>query len=721
MAASAVAVCALTLLVGSVGREGPVGGAAGLAEHAAAVAAAGGVSASKAAALTRLAQKPRVSGVTALQETVEDFIPQEDRSAFPEDVLAAINASANPCDDFYEYSCGAWIANTTIPSFQPSWAKQWDGVNDEVQDDVVELLKEDKGPAGKMFRSCMDVDAIDKAGAGPILAWVKSVDKIVDRESLDRALVEFAIADLNVFWSWWVDADSVDSTINSFFLAEGGTTMPDRSYYLDKTEEMKGHRAAYRKLAQTLLTLAGRSPEEAKQDTEQMLQIETALAKAQSTNAAARDEHGERVSPEEFYRMVPEINWKGWFDGLGLQGLGTQKGGYLVVRQVKFLKAVSEILSTSSMSNIRAYMRWKLVHSYAPTLSIEFEDALLAYNKELVGISVLPPRVRKCYFTTEGAMDMRVSKLFTDKYLQPEARDAALEMLSEIRDQFNASLRTKTWMDEAARTKGVEKLEKMFLEVGYPTVWPPSTTQDYKEFGGVSEASFFDNRLSTNAYMVKHTLAKMGKKVHRRNWGSSSAVDVNSYYNRKVNGIFIPAGILQPHFYSPSQAPARNYGSVGAICGHEMTHGFDDVGSEYDGDGNRNGWWSAGTVAAFKERAKCIEDLFSSYELYGAHVNGKLTLGEAIADAGGVKYAWESFVKRHAPSESDKRLFFVAMGQTWCSKVARKGARESILTDEHPPEKFRVIGTLSQFAPFGEAFGCPAGAPMNPESKCHLW
>ncbi|KAJ1480614.1 hypothetical protein T484DRAFT_1810193, partial [Baffinella frigidus] len=245
----------------------------------------------------------------------------------------------------------------------------------------------------------------------------------------------------------------------------------------------------------------------------------------------------------------------------------------------------------------------------------------------------------------------------------------------------------------------------------------------------------------------------------------SSATHVNSFYNRKVNGIFIPAGILQPHFYAPAQgpvevigifipagilqphfhapaqAPARNYGSVGAICGHEMTHGFDDVGSEYDGDGNRNGWWSPTVVAAFKydgdgnrngwwsptdvaafkERAKCISDLFSSYEMYGAHVNGKLTLGEAIADSGGLKYAWESFVKRHSPSESDKRLFFVAMGQTWCSKVDRKGARASILTDEHPPEKFRVIGTLSQFAPFGEAFSCPIGSAMNPVSKCHLW
>mmetsp|Transcript_38005 Transcript_38005/g.86576 ORF Transcript_38005/g.86576 Transcript_38005/m.86576 type:complete len:752 (-) Transcript_38005:59-2314(-) len=720
MAASAMALAALTLLVGSVDRGSGNGDAAGLAEHSAMGRAA---AAGKTAALVRLAAKAHVAvGVTtALQEAKAGFIPLEDRTAFPEDVLSAINASMDPCDDFYEYSCGAWIANVTIPSFQPSWARQWDGVTDAVQDDTVSLLEKDAGPAGMLFRSCMDEKAIDKAGATPLLAWVKSIDKIVDHASLQSALIQFAIADLNIFWSWWVDADSEDSGLNSFFLAQGGTTMPDRSYYLDKTPEMEGHRAAYRVMAVKLLTLVGRSEEEAKQDTDALMQVETALAAAQSTRTEARDEHGVRISPDDFYKELPEVDWKGWLAGLGVKNLGTQGGGFLVVRNLKFLKTVSKMISTMGLESIRAYMRFQLVHSYAPMMDHRFEEALLAYNKDLYGISVLPPRKRKCFFTAESVLDMRVSKLFTDSFLLPEARNAALEMLSEIRDQFNASLQTKEWMDEAARTKGVAKLQKMFLEVGYPTEWPSSTFEDFKEFGGITAKSFFDNRLAANAYLVKHTLAKMGTKVKRRNWGGSSATDVNSFYNRKVNGIFIPAGILQPHFYAPAQAPARNYGSVGAICGHEMTHGFDDVGSEYDGDGNRNGWWSPTVVAAFKERAKCISDLFSSYEMYGAHVNGKLTLGEAIADSGGLKYAWESFVKRHSPSESDKRLFFVAMGQTWCSKVDRKGARASILTDEHPPEKFRVIGTLSQFAPFGEAFSCPIGSAMNPVSKCHLW
>jgi len=318
-------------------------------------------------------------------------------------------------------------------------------------------------------------------------------------------------------------------------------------------------------------------------------------------------------------------------------------------------------------------------------------------------------------------MNMEVSKLFVDQSFPESSRLAALEMLREIRGRFNHTLQHKAWMDEATRAKAVHKLERMFLEVGHPSAWPPSTFETYEAFGGIHEGSLFNNVVATNAYDVQKTLARLTRRVERRRWGSSAATDVNSFYSRKVNGIFIPAGILQPPFYSPEQAVARNYGSVGAICGHEMSHGFDDIGREYDADGNRKGWWTPKVVSNFEARAKCIKDLFSSYELDGRHVNGELTLGEAIADSGGLKFSWEAFLEHHHPSEEEKRLFFIAMGQTWCQKEKPVSARADLLSDQHPPAKFRVIGTLSQFPPFADIFKCPAGSAMNPEKRCHLW
>jgi len=452
-----------------------------------------------------------------------------------------------------------------------------------------------------------------------------------------------------------------------------------------------------------------------------VMAVEMRLARAMEPPAEERDAHAKRMTVQELAAMVPSMLWEEWFSLIGTPNVGSSEGGFLAVKNVGYLRELNSILHDLSLEEIRSYMRWSAAYNYAPFLDFKFEGELVKYNHDLYGISHLPPRWRKCFFATSDSMNMLVSKLFVESSFPEISRQAALEMLREIRVAFNESLQTKDWMDAATRKKAVYKLEHMFLEVGHPTTWPPSAHETYKEFGGIHEDTLFNNVVATNAFDVQKTLARLGKPVDRRRWGSSGATDVNSYYSRKVNGIFIPAGILQPPFYSPHQALARNYGSVGAICGHEMTHGFDDVGREYDADGNRNGWWTPKVVANFQERAKCIEDLFSSYQLYGRHVNGQLTLGEAIADSGGLKFAWEAFLKRAAPTEEEKRLFFIAMGQTWCMKEDRLSARADLLSDQHPPAKFRVIGTLSQFEPFAEVFKCPAGSKMNPTTRCHLW
>ena len=500
-------------------------------------------------------------------------------SKIPSDMRAFINASADPCTDFYEFSCGQWLEETSIPSWQSSWAKQWDGVTTDVEQETVKALQKDAGPAGTFFRSCMDTATIQKLGNAPLKPWMNGVELVKDHASFMQSLANFALSDMTVFFGWWVDADSIDSSINSFFIAQGGITMPDRSYYIDPSKSMAKKRLAFKTMVLNIMQLSGRIRSEAVEDANNVMELETAIARAMKDNTAERDEHGERMRVSELEQLVPSIDWKSWLKMLGCPDVGSGKGSHLIVKNKEFLTKVGELMKTSSYDKIRSYLRWQAVYSFAPYLSFPFEDELVRYNNEIYGISKLPPRWRKCFFSTGEAMDMHVSRVFVNNYFPESSRRHALDMLMQIREQFNQTLQKKEWMDEAARVKAVYKLQHMFLEVGHPSVWPPSAFQDFKSFGGIRDNTYFDNIVATNAFDVQNALSRLGKKVDRRRWGSSSATDVNSYYSRKVNGIFIPAGILQPPFYSPTQAMARNYGSVGSICGHEMTHGFDDIGT----------------------------------------------------------------------------------------------------------------------------------------------
>ena len=592
---------------------------------------------------------PVISNGAALHASATSISAQE-LAQLPTDVRVVLNASVDPCDDFYEFACGGWEAATTIPSWQSSWAKQWDGVTTDVEKKTVAVLEKDKGPAGTFYQSCMDTATVQKLGAAPVKSWLARVELVKDHASLVQGLAAFAVADMTAFFGWWVDADSEDSSLNSFFVAQGGITMPDRSYYLDPSLRMARHRRTYNTMIVNIMVLSGRTKAQAMQDAANVLEIEMALARAMKPDDEERDEHGKRISVADMSALMPTIDWPMFLKILGTPHVGTRAGGFLVVKNQGYLKAVDALLKgTTDFAKIRSYLRWQAVYSFAPYLSYPFEDELVTYNNDLYGISVLPPRWRKCYFATGEAMDMAVSKLFVDEYFPDAARESALEMLTQIRGHLNASILSRTWMDAAAKGKAVEKLRHMFLEVGRPGTWPPSTFETYSRWGGIKANAFFDNVVATNSYDVAKTIARLGKPIDRRRWGSSSCTDVNSYYSRKVNGIFIPAGILQPPFYSPTQAVARNYGSVGCICGHEMTHGFDDVGREYDANGNRNGWWSPAVVRKFKAHAQCISTLFSSFSEYGQHVNGKLTLGEAIADSGGLKFSWQSFVEHENP------------------------------------------------------------------------
>jgi hypothetical protein len=319
------------------------------------------------------------------------MMPAHELAQLPKDMRDALNASVDPCDNFYEFSCGGWDAATAIPDWQSSWAKQWDGVTTDVEKKAVKALEQDKGPAGQFYQSCMDVATVQKLGAAPLKPWLAKVELVQDHASLVQGLADFALADMTAFFGWWVDADSEDSTLNSFFVAQGGITMPDRSYYLDQGASMHRHRQAFSTMVVNILQLSGRSKAEAAADAANVLEIETALAKAMKPDDEERDEHGVRISVAGMRALMPTVDWNKFLKLIGTPEVGTRAGGFLVVKNQAYLRAVDALLKSTPFAKIRSYLRWQAVYSFAPYLSYLFEDELVTYNKDLYGISVLPP------------------------------------------------------------------------------------------------------------------------------------------------------------------------------------------------------------------------------------------------------------------------------------------------------------------------------------------
>jgi len=369
---------------------------------------------------------------------------------------------------------------------------------------------------------------------------------------------------------------------------------------------------------------------------------------------------------------------------------------------------------------IKSYLRYTLVSSYATYLPPqEFAEVLKPLFTDLYGIKERPVRWKKCYHSTNSVMAGHVSQLYVERFFPDANRKSALRMLGEIRDQFKEDLKTVPWMDADTRPKAVEKLDEMVFEVGYPTEWP-----EWCQMDGLREDSFFANYQKTELCRAEKHRKKLYEKVKRREWQYAGSTDVNAYYSQKVNGLFIPAAVLDKPFFSPEYDEARNYGSIGAVLGHEMTHGFDDQGRKFNELGKRSEWWDKRTVDGFKQKAQCISDQFSSYTIHGdKKVSGELTLGEDIADSGGLKmahHAWQQAAQQ-PPSPEEEQLFFLSFAQTWCG-VERKQAEETELFDNHAPRKWRVMGTLSNSKGFQKAFQCPAGSIMNRGAdQCELW
>jgi putative endopeptidase len=622
-------------------------------------------------------------------------------AGFPEDMQANIDVTVNPCDDFYEFACGKFDDEhrDKISDYKSSVSFAWDKAEQTIRNQEIEILKTDPGPAGTIFRSCMDEDAIEKLGDRPIQPWLKYIDAIHDKDSLVTACSELSKHDMDNFFGWWISQDPHDSQTKVFFLAQTGYSLPERTYYLEDSPEMIKHRETLVSVATKFYAKVGYSDEEAFKRAKSILEFETKVAKIADDKEKCRKDHGKPTDWAKVQELMPYWPWKSWLTQLStctsppdgaakvctedhpaLAAVGEPGEIQLYMMNEDFFPKMNKLLEETDFDTIKAIMSWQVMRNAAIYMSAEYIDLMVELNADLFGMKAKNPRLRKCYYSASGITPWPMSKLYIDKIFHKPNRDAALAMLEEVKTQFMAALPSEEWMTEEDRLAAEHKLSEMFFQVAYPTnakdepAWPPET----HDMDGLVGPNFFVNYMLAQRLAVERDFKKIHDKPKRREW-SSSSITVNAFYGPSSNGLWIPAGILQSPFFDADNGDARNYGSLGMVLGHEMTHGFDDNGRQYDARGELHDWWHQASIAQFSSKSQCIGDVFSKFSIDGRHVNGNYTMGEDIADSGGLKFSYAAFLSKKRTAQ-EKRIYFTSFAQTWCQVERKQAAISSVLT-----------------------------------------
>ncbi len=645
--------------------------------------------------------------------------------------LTSMDTTAQPCEDFYRYSCGNWSKKNPIPADQASWDVYGKLTYDNERYLWGILDQASKGGAGRSdserkigyyFQACMDEPAVEKAGLQPIEPVLKRLTAIRTLADLSKAVTAGHGDGTGSGTLFGVSGDQdLENSENVIaFAGRGELGLPDRDYYTKTDAKSVEIRQKYVEHLARVFTLLGDKPSAAKSQADQVMAIETDLAKSMLTRVEMRDPRKllHKMSRKEFQALTPSFAWDGFFPALSLDSVQIVN-----VTEPAFYQALEKALHAHKIDAWRAFLRWNLIHDASPYLSSPFVRSNFEfYSKYLRGVPEQQPRWRRCVRWTDRDLGEVLGQVFVAKTFTPETKARTVAMTKEIELAMENDLKQLPWMGDETRKRALEKLHSIVNKVGYPDKWRDygALTITANDFGGnVLRASQFEDR---------RQFAKIGKPVDRGEWGMTPPT-VNAYYNPQMNDINFPAGVLQPPLFDPKMDDAPNYGNTGATIGHELTHGFDDEGRQFDAQGNLKDWWTDKDGAEFERRAKCISDQYSGYIAVGdIHINGKLTLGEDVADLGGTMLAYYAW--KHATEGQDLKpvdgltpdqRYFVGMAQWACGDMRPETRRERAITDPHSPLEYRINGVVSNMPEFGRAFGCKAGQPMVRENACRVW
>jgi putative endopeptidase len=634
----------------------------------------------------------------------------------------------DPCQDFYLYASGTWLAKNPIPPDRSSW-----GAGSELQEQNFKVLRQIleetaadrsapagsvKAKVGEFYRVGMDESRIEKDGLKPLDATFAGIAAIADADALARAIGRLHRQGTGPAFNVFVAQDSKKSTETIGQLYQGGLGLPERDYYLSDDPHMKELRAKYQEHVRRMFELAGDSPTVAAANAQTVLDFETRLAKASMTPVEQRDPNAiyHRMSLAQLNGQAPGFAWKTYFSAVGLPE------GEFNVGQPEFFKEVGVMTTQAPLKDWKTYLRWNVLNASAPYLaSALVNEHFKFYGQALSGQKELKDRWKRVLQAVDGELGEGLGQLYVEKAFPPEAKAKALAMVVNLKAALGDRLRTIDWIGEDTRRQALRKLDAIVVKIGYPDKW-----RDYSGLK-VDGGSYLANVRQGEEFEFQRNLNKIGKPLDRLEWGITTPT-VDAYYNPNLNEIVFPAGILQPPFFDPKADDASNYGSMGAIIGHELTHGFDDEGRQFDADGNLKDWWTAEDVKRYKERADAIARQYSAYvAVDDLHINGELTLGENIADIGGVKIAYVALQKalagKPAPAKIDgltaDQRFFLAFAQGWRRNTTPESVRVQVASDPHSPAPFRVRGPMADTPAFSVAFGCARGATGS--ANAEIW
>lgn len=645
--------------------------------------------------------------------------------------MANLDKTVAPNTDFYQFACGGWMkAHPLTDEYGRFGSFDLLGENNRTQmKGLIEELAAKKSEPGSLaqkvgdlYNLAMDSIRLNKEGWEPIQPELKAISAIKSRKELPSFIANMTRAGFSPYFGIYISPDDMNSSMNLVQTYQGGLGLGDRDYYLKDDEHNKEIRTKYQEHIAKMFQLAGSNEKEAQKAAADVMAVETQLAKASYEKVKMRDPHANyhKMTLDQLKKEIPGMDWDAYFKTIGLEGLTE-----LNVGQPEPLKEVANILNNTDLDVQKAYLKWKVIDAAAPYLSDDFVAENFDFNgRVLSGVKEMKPRWKRAVATVDGALGEAVGQMYVEKYFPAAAKERMVKLVSNLQKALGERIQNLSWMSDETKAKALEKLSAIYVKVGYPDKW-----RDYSDLK-ITDDSYWSNILGSNIFDFNYMLTKAGKPVDKTEWLMTPQT-VNAYYNPTTNEICFPAGILQYPFFDMNADDAFNYGAIGVVIGHEMTHGFDDQGRQYDKDGNLKDWWTAEDAKNFEERAQVLVDCFDNIEvLPGLKANGQLTLGENIADYGGLQVSFQAFhnATKDAPlgkvdGFTPEQRFYLAYANVWAGNIRDEQIRFLTQMDVHSLGRWRVNATLPHLEGWNKAFDIKEGDPMYlaPEKRASIW